>query len=244
MRRLAVLMLLLLLAPWPAEAQRKGAGGGGRGGDFGGNPGWGGRSQEEGPESIGKYGLRRTEVLTIISAGEGLPALAAYETGMAEAEKGGKLGMATRAGAAAVLVATRLGLLQKVLTVAPHVIALAGKAPPSQEVCKGMVNTAVSLASAHAAVSEQAKARAVLEAGLAFARSPQCAPYGRAMSGSTASALEVLSSIELAAGERAAALAHALEGVQALESWLGLRGQRDPAAARRQPRTPRCKWLA
>jgi CHAT domain-containing protein len=204
MRAVVLLVLLVVLSPSFAQAQRRGGGGELRGGQV--------RSQEEGPDSIGKYGLRRTDVLELVSAGEGAPALEAYQRAAAEAEQKGRLGTAARAGAAAVLVAARLGMLQTILTLAPHVMEVAGKAPPSREVAKAMVNTAVSLSGAHLAVNEHAQARAVLETALAYSQSGTAAQYRRAMVGPIASLLERLSSIELAQGDRASALAHVSGG--------------------------------
>ena len=234
MRLVALVLLLLVLAPSFADAQRGGKGGGKGAGGGGGGGGASRRSQEEGPDNIWKYGLRGNEVLQAVNDGEGAAALAAYETGAAEAERNGSLGTAARAGAAAVLVASKLGMLQKVLTLGPHVVELAGQAAPSQEVSKAMVNTSAILANAHRSVNDQAKARAVLETALAYSRTT-AAPFRRAMAGPIANVLEALSSMEAAQGDRVHAVAHAQEAVQLIESALGQRaGERGRSARRRQ----------
>jgi len=222
-RVIALALVLSMLVPTLAHAQRGGGkGGAGKGGAKSEGPSQ--RAQEEGPDSIGKYGLHNIEVLQAVNDGDGPAALAVYEKGAAEAEKNGSLGTAARAGAAAVLVASKLGMLQKVLTLGPHVMELAGKAMPSQEVSKAMVNTSVILANAHRAVNERAKARTVLETALAYSRAA-ARQYRRAMVGPLSGVLERLSSMEVERGDHVNALAHAREAVQLIEGALGERAR-------------------
>src|SRR5437870_1632677 len=224
-RVIALVLALSMLVPALASAQRGRGGGGGGGG--------GHRPQEEGPDAIGKYGLRNEDVLQAIEDGEGPAALAAYEKGAAEAEKNGSFGAAARAGAAAVHVAAKLGMLQKVLTLGPRVLDAAGKATASPGVSKSFLNVAVQLARAQRSVNEHEKARAVLERALAYAHGP-AAQFGRTVVGPTAKVLEALSSMESARGEHAKALAHAQEAVRLIEGVLAERANEENRWAQRR----------
>src|SRR5262249_53702804 len=84
-----IVLLVLILAPSLAAAQSGGGRGRGRGGGAGGGAGGSGavkRTQEEGPDSVGKYGLRTNEVLAAVNDGDGPAALAAYEKAAVDAE--------------------------------------------------------------------------------------------------------------------------------------------------------------
>jgi len=208
MRRLVpwVLALAVLALPLGAEAQF----GRGRQGGPGGQSGI-----DEGPHEVRGFPLRRPEVHALFESGADVrPALKAYEEVMAEAEAAGRLVTATRAGASAIVVANKLGMLQKVLTLAPRVIDVGMRAPRTPEAIRGVLETAASLSRVYRNVNDGEAALRVLNAAAAFAKTPEVTAHRKSLLGALGAVAQTLSTTELAAGNRPGALAHGRESVQ------------------------------
>jgi tetratricopeptide (TPR) repeat protein len=240
MRVVALVLVLVVLAPSLVVAQHGGGRGLGRGGGGKGDRSGGDRSGEQSgtekgagdkrgqrarddAELVGKYSLNRHDVLQAVERGEGRQALEAYEKAAADAEQSGALVLAVRAGAAAVLVASRLNQTQKVLALGPHTIELGKKAPQEREVVRAVLGTASLLARSYRVVNDAPKARAVLEDATTYSRSPAVVANRRALTGVLASVLEALALTEAAQGDRDGALAHLREAVQITDEGLGER---------------------
>ena len=207
---LAVMLIAMVCAPPSAEAQR------GRGGRGGGHPR--GEQSDDRADSAGPYGFSTPRVLQAIERGEGPQALTAYEEAAAEAEKAGALGTAVRAGTAGMMVAWRLGMLQKALALGTRVVALLPKAPPTPPVSRSGLIAYTFLGQIYQAVGDRPQARRILEEAVAFSRSGTLAANAPGFAPPKSRLLVILSQVESAQGERGQALRHAQEAVQLLES--------------------------
>jgi tetratricopeptide (TPR) repeat protein len=228
--RVAVLLLLLLVVPALAEGQGFGSRGGGS------RPG-GPLRPDEGPNEVGGYSLWRTQVHALFDDGADVrTALAAYEAAMADAEARGALATAVRAGASAVLVANRLGMQQKTLTLGPRVIELGRKAPHGPEVTHGVLEVSATLSRAYSIVGDHALANRVLTDAVALLHAREVAAYRPWLLGTIVAVLQTLSATELAAGNipgaltRARAAAKIAEESVATASGSNQRGAYRPAA--------------
>ena len=211
---LAIALLASVLAPSGADAQR-----GQRGGQS--RPGTRPPPTDEGPDSAGPYGFKSPEVIQAVERGEGPQALKAYETAAADAEKDGALGTAVRAGAAAMMVALRLGMLQKVLTLGTRVVALSSRAPPTPLVSRSALIAYTFLGQVHHSLGDLPQARRVLEEAVAFTRSGPLSSNLPGVAAPKSRLLVVLSQVEAAQGEHGPALLHTQEAVHLLESTEG-----------------------
>lgn len=204
-RALALMLAALLVAPSLAAAQ-------------GGGSGFGRQSRfpkaDEGANHVGKYSLWRADVHHIVDTPEARPALAAFEAAVVEAERRGQFATAARAGAAAVIIANRFGMLDKLLTLGPRVIELGLRAPRGPEVIRAVLEVSATVSRASRNVNDQAVAHKVLVDADAFSRTPEVQLYRRSLSGAMASIRGALSSMEFDRGALAAALSLAQEAVQ------------------------------
>jgi CHAT domain-containing protein len=213
---LVVSLALAVLPPSTAEAQRPG-----RGNRGGSQPPPKVAPSDDGPDHAGPYGFNSPEVIQAVERGEGPQALQAYEAAAAEAEKAGALGTAVRAGAAACMVAWRLGMVQKTLALGTHVIKLAPNAPPSVQVSAAALVAYTLLGRLYRSVGDLPQARRLLDEAVTLSRSGALSSGGPGLAAPKSLVLVVLSQVEAAQGERAGALAHAQEAVQLLESTEG-----------------------
>ncbi len=133
-----------------------------------------GKPAEQGPReetASGEYSLDGDRVLEAINRGEARQALAYYERTAGDAEQQGNQLRAARAWAAASMVALRLGRYQKVIQSGSRAMELFESA---RELARGdlmaWASVHAQLGSAYRAVGDLARARQVLEEGLAFAK--------------------------------------------------------------------------
>jgi len=201
------LLALLVLLPLDAHAQ----GGRGRGGGSGGRI-----LVDEGPDQVGGFPLSRSDVHALFDSGRDVrPALPAYETAMAEAERRGHMPTAVRAGSAAVLIANKLGLAQKVLTLAPRVIALGrGSSAPTPEIIRSVLETSATLSNVYRKINDDSNARRILIEAREFAGTPAAAQYRESVIIAIGTISRALSEMDLDAGDHTGALANAQDYVR------------------------------